>query len=131
MPDEQLRVMVYRHSVFYSPLIATTYGHALIATEDRANYPEAIRVLKIATNKDDDNPFGWYQLGTAYELTGDTARASLAAAEQASLTGQTARAVMSARTAMANLPPNSSDWIRAQDIAMTGQNELDQKKRKR
>jgi len=115
----------------YSPLIATTYGHALIATEDRANYPEAIRVLKIATNKDDDNPFGWYQLGTAYELTGDTARASLAAAEQASLTGQTARAVMSARTAMANLPPNSSDWIRAQDIAMTGQNELDQKKRKR
>jgi predicted Zn-dependent protease len=115
----------------YSPLIATTYGHALIATEDRANYPEAIRVLKIATNKDDDNPFGWYQLGTAYELTGDTARASLAAAEQASLTGQTARAVMSARTAMANLPPNSSDWIRAQDIAMTGQNELDQKKRRR
>jgi predicted Zn-dependent protease len=115
----------------YSPLIATTYGHALIATENKANYPEAIRVLKIATNKDDDNPFGWYQLGTAYELSGDTARASLAAAEQASLTGQTARAVMSARAAMANLPPNSSDWIRAQDIAMTGQNELDQKKRKR
>jgi predicted Zn-dependent protease len=115
----------------YSPLIATTYGHALIATEDKANYPEAIRVLKIATNKDDDNPFGWYQLGTAYELTGDTARASLAAAEQASLTGETARAVMSARTAMANLPPNSSDWIRAQDIAMTGQNELDQKKKRR
>ena len=115
----------------YSPLIATTYGHALIATENKANYPEAIRVLKIATNKDDDNPFGWYQLGTAYELTGDTARASLAAAEQASLTGATARAVMSARAAMANLPPNSSDWIRAQDIAMTGQNELDQKKRKR
>jgi len=115
----------------YSPLIATTYGHALIATENKANYPEAIRVLKIATNKDDDNPFGWYQLGTAYELSGDTARASLAAAEQASLTGETARAVMSARAAMANLPPNSSDWIRAQDIAMTGQNELDQKKRKR
>jgi predicted Zn-dependent protease len=115
----------------YSPLIATTYGHALIATENKANYPEAIRVLKIATNKDDDNPFGWYQLGTAYELSGDTARASLAAAEQASLTGETARAVMSARTAMANLPPNSSDWIRAQDIAMTGQNELDQKKRRR
>ena len=115
----------------YNPLIVTTYGHALIATENKANYPEAIRVLKIATNRDDDNPFGWYQLGTAYELSGDTARASLAAAEQASLTGETARAVMSARAAMANLPPNSSDWIRAQDIAMTGQNELDQKKHKR
>lgn len=116
----------------YSPLIATTYGHALIATEDKANYPEAIRVLKIATNRDDDNPFGWYQLGTAYELSGDSARASLAAAEQASLTGETARAVMNARAAMANLPANSSDWIRAQDIAMTGQNDLDKtKKRKR
>lgn len=115
----------------YNPLIATTYGHALIATEDRANYPEAIRVLKIATNKDDDNPFGWYQLGTAYELSGDGARASLAAAEQASLTGQTARAVMAARSALASLPPQSSDWIRAQDIAMTGQNELDDNRRKR
>ncbi|HEX7848663.1 MAG TPA: M48 family metalloprotease [Sphingomonas sp.] len=115
----------------YNSLIATTYGHALIATENRTNYPEAIRVLKIATNKDDDNPFGWYQLGTAYELSGDSARASLAAAEQASLTGETARAVVSARAAMANLPPNSSDWIRAQDIAMTGQNQLDDKKHKK
>ena len=115
----------------YSPLIATTYGHALIATEDKTNYAEAIRVLRIATSRDDDNPFGWYQLGTVYELTGDSARASLAAAEQASLTGQTARAVMSARAALANLPPNTADWIRAQDIVMTGQNELDQKKRKK
>ena len=115
----------------YSPLIATTYGHALIATENKANYPEAIRVLKIATNKDDDNPFGWYQLGTAYELSGDSARASLAAAEQASLTGQTARAVMAARSAMGALPQNSSDWIRAQDIALTGQNQLDDGKHRR
>ena len=115
----------------YNPLIATTYGHALIATEDKANYAEAIRVLRIATNKDDDNPFGWYQLGTVYELTGDTARASLAAAEQASLTGQTAQAVRSARAAMANLPPNSPDWLRAQDIVMTGQNQLDDERRKK
>src|SRR5437868_13248424 len=26
MPNEQLRIMVYRHSVFYSPLIATIAG---------------------------------------------------------------------------------------------------------
>jgi predicted Zn-dependent protease len=115
----------------YNPLIATTYGHALIATENKANYPEAIRVLKIATNKDDDNPFGWYQLGTAYELSGDSARASLAAAEQASLTGQTGRAVFAARSAMGSLPQGSPDWIRAQDIALTGQNQLDDKRRKK
>ena len=51
-----------------NPLIATTFGHALIATEDKANYPEAIRVLRIAVARDDENPFAWYQLGTVYEL---------------------------------------------------------------
>ena len=47
-----------------NPLIATTFGHALIATEDKANYAEAIKVLRLAIGRDDDNPFAWYQLGT-------------------------------------------------------------------
>jgi predicted Zn-dependent protease len=115
----------------FSPLIVTTYGHALIATEDPANYAEAERVLRIAVNKDDDNPFAWFQLGTVYELKGDYPRAALATAERASMTGDTKMAVYSARNAMAGLPPNSPDWIRAQDIALTGQNELDDKKRKK
>lgn len=115
----------------YDPLIVTTYGHALIATENASNYAEAERVLRIAVNKDDDNPFAWYQLGTVYELRGDTARASLATAERASMTGDTRVAVMSARAAMATLPPNTPDWVRAQDIALTGQNELDDKKHKK
>ena len=85
----------------YDPLIVTTYGHALIATEDKANYAEAERVLRIAVNKDDDNPFAWYQLGTVYELKGDTARAMLATAERASMTGDMRTAVYSARGAMA------------------------------
>ena len=103
----------------YSPLIATTYGHALIATEDRGNYAEAIRVLRSAVSRDDENPFAWYQLGTAYEQTGDSARAALATAERASMTGDTRTAQTSARYAMANIPANTPDWIRAQDIAMT------------
>ncbi|WP_294045739.1 M48 family metalloprotease [Sphingomonas sp.] len=115
----------------YDPLIVTTYGHALIATEDKANYAEAERVLKIAVNKDDDNPFAWYQLGTVYELRGNNAGAMLATAERASLTGDTRTAVSSARAAMAQLPANSPDWVRAQDIVMTGQNELDDKKHDR
>ena len=114
-----------------NPLIATTYGHALVATDNRTNYPEAIRVLKTAVGRDDDNPFAWFQLGSAYEASGDTARAALATAEQASMRGDTRTAVQSARYAMANIPPNTSDWIRAQDIAMTGQDELrDRKHRK-
>jgi predicted Zn-dependent protease len=108
-----------------APLIATTFGHALIATEDRANYPEAITVLRTAVARDDDNPFAWYQLGTVYELTGDEPRAMLATAETASLNGDMRTAAYTARNAMAGLPPNSRDWIRAQDIAMTAQNEID------
>ena len=114
----------------YSPLIATTYGHALIATEDKANYPEATRVLRTAVARDDDNPFAWYQLGTVYELTGDTARAALATAERASMTGDSRTAVTSARYALANLPANTSDWIRAQDIAMTSGDALCAKNKK-
>ena len=106
----------------YNPLIATTFGHALIATEDRANFPEATRVLRSAVSRDDENPFAWYQLGTVYELTGDTARAALATAERASMTGDNRTAQTSARYAMANIPANTPDWIRAQDIAMTAQN---------
>ena len=114
----------------YNPLIATTFGHALLATEDRANFPEAIKVLKVAVARDDENPFAWLQLGTAYERNGDEAHAMLATAERASMTGDTVTAVRSARYAMAGLPQNSADWLRAQDIAMTGQNEMDDNPKK-
>ena len=113
-----------------NPLIATTYGHALIATEDKSKYDEAIKVLRVAVGRDDDNPFAWYQLGTAYELTGDTARAALATAERASMTGDPRTALQRAQIAMAGIPKNTSDWIRAQDIAMTAQNEMDDNPKK-
>ena len=109
----------------YQPLIATTFGHALISTEDKANYPEAEKVLRQAVVRDDDNPFAWFQLGTVYELTGDQPRAMLATAERASLTGDLRTAVYSARAAMQGLPANSTDWIRAQDIALAAQNQID------
>ena len=113
-----------------NPLIATTFGHALIATEDKTHYPEAIRVLRVATGRDDQNPFAWYQLGTAYELTGDTARAALATAERASMDGDMRTAAQSARYALANIPKNTPDWIRAQDIAMAAQNDMDDNPKK-
>ncbi|PAX07234.1 M48 family metalloprotease [Sphingomonas lenta] len=114
-----------------NPLIATTFGHALIATENRANYPEAVRVLRTAVARDDQNPFAWYQLGTVYELTGDSARAALATAERASMMGDSRTAVARARFAMANIPANSSDWIRAQDIAMTAGNAISDERKRR
>lgn len=114
-----------------NPLIATTLGHALIATEDKAHLPEAIKVLRVAVQRDDSNPWAWMQLGTAYETTGDTARAALATAERASMTGDPRTAVVSARYAMANIPANTPDWIRAQDIAMTSADAAAEQKRRR
>ena len=71
-----------------SPLIASMLGHALVATEDKSNFAEAKAVLKRAVNRDNNNPFAWFQLGVIYDREGDTARASLASAERYSLEGQ-------------------------------------------
>lgn len=114
----------------YQPLIATTFGHALLATEDATLLPEAERVLRQSVARDQENPFAWYQLGMLYERKGDTARAALATAERSSMTGDMGRAMSSAQAAMAGLPQGSSDWIRAQDIVMAGQGMMQNKKKR-
>lgn len=113
------------------PLISALFGHALLATEDAANLPEATRVLKAAVAKDNDNPFAWYQLGVVYEREGDVSRAQLATAERYSLMGEAGRALVSAEAAMGGIAKGSPDWIRAQDIAMASRAELENGKRRR
>ncbi|QIG78422.1 M48 family metalloprotease [Stakelama tenebrarum] len=113
------------------PLIATTFGHALIATEDRQYLDEAEKVLRLAVAHDRENPFAWYQLGMVYEQTGDRARAALATAERASMTGDAGLAAMSARAALAGLEENTPDWLRAQDILLVSQNALEDQERDR
>jgi len=100
------------------PLIAALLGHALISTEDPANFEEAKRVLRLAVARDNDNPFAWYQLGIVYDREGDEPRAALATAERYNLTGQPALALPNAERAMMGLAVGTPDWIRAQDIAM-------------
>lgn len=112
------------------PLIAATFGHALIATEDKANLDEAERILRQAVARDDENPFAWFNLGTVYERKGDEPRTALATAERANLMGDARTALVSAHAAMAGLPQGSSDWIRAQDIMMVSQTAVDEDKRK-
>ncbi len=113
------------------PLIAATFGHALIATEDPANYAEAETVLKAAVAKDRRNPFAWYQLGVIYAAQGDMPRARLASAEQQVMTGRFGDALRSAQAAEAGLDKGTPDWIRAQDIELQARAELErQKKRK-
>ena len=113
------------------PLIATTFGHALIATEDPANFKEAERVLKAAVARDRENPFAWYQLGVVYEANGDSARARLASAEQQVMSLQMPQALRSAEAAEAMLPKGSPDWLRAQDIAMQARAAIERKGKRR
>ena len=113
------------------PLIASLFGHALIATEDQANFAEAETVLKASVSKDNENPFAWYQLGVVYDRGGDTARASMATAERYHLQGQPKLALVNAEIAVRGLPPGSPDWIRAQDLVLVSRAAADDKKRRR
>ncbi|WP_372236874.1 M48 family metalloprotease [Sphingopyxis sp. KK2] len=115
-----------------SQLIAGTLGHALIATEDPANFAEAEEVLKTAVALDNENPFAWYQLGIVYANKGDQPRAALASAERYSLEGgQAELAMRNADMAMLGLPEGSPDWIRAQDISLVARAEVERTRKRR
>ena len=106
------------------PLIATLFGFALIATEDPAMLPEAESVLRASVAIDGENPDAWKQLGIIYTGKGDMPRAALAGAEHHILRGNPALALRDADAAMAGLPEYSADWIRAQDIKLTAENQI-------
>ncbi len=114
------------------PLIAATLGHALIATEDPANFAEAEKVLRTAVALDKKNPFAWYQLGIVYANTGYQSRAALASAERYNLQGgQAVLALRNAEMAMQGLPQGSPDWIRAQDISLVARAEVERTRKRR
>ena len=91
-----------------APLIAAMLGHALVATEDPKNFAEAKQILKVAVNRDNQDPFAWYQLGIIYDREGDQARASLATAERSNLQDNPRMALASAQMAMKGIPPGTS-----------------------
>jgi predicted Zn-dependent protease len=113
------------------PLIATIFGHALIATENPRNFKEAEGVLKTAVARDRENPFAWYQLGVVYAANGDMARAQLASAERQVMSWQMPQALRSAQSAEAQLPMGSADWLRAQDIAMQAREAIERANKRR
>jgi predicted Zn-dependent protease len=110
------------------PLIASTFGLALINTEDRAHLDEAETVLRAAVARDRENPFAWYELGMVYGAKGDIPRARLASAEQQIMSDSPTEALRSALAAEASLPKDSPDWLRAQDISMQARAQLERKK---
>ena len=113
------------------PLISVLLAHALIATEDEANFAEAEQVLRLAVQRDRENPFAWYQLGVVYERRGDTPRAALATAERYAMMGENQMALRSADAAMQGLKQGTIDYLRAQDIAMVSRAAIEQQRKKR
>ena len=113
-----------------APMIAAMLGHALVATEDPKNFAEAKQILKVAVNRDNQDPFAWYQPGIIYDREGDPARAALATAERSNLENQPKMALASAQLAMKGIPPGTPDYLRAQDIAMVSRAELAKKDKK-
>lgn len=113
------------------PLIQAMLAHALIATEKSDNFGEAKTLLKEAVNRDNQNPFAWYQLGIIYDREGDQARAALATAERNNLEGNAKLALVSAEMAMKGIPAGTPDYLRAQDIAMVSKAELKKDKKNR
>jgi predicted Zn-dependent protease len=113
------------------PLIAAILGHALIATEDKSNFDEAEKVLRNAVSRDNENPFAWYQLGVVYQEKGDEPRAALASAERYMMEGAPQFALPNAATAMAGLPEYSKDWVRAQDIKLVAEAQVEKQRKKK
>jgi len=111
------------------PLITATFGHALVETEDRTNYPEALRVLRAAVAKDRENPDAWYSLGVIYDRTGDVPHAALCTAESAQLERRWPVALQNAQTAYNGLPRGTPDSIRAQDILLVSKSALEKSKK--
>jgi len=128
----QEAVAVLRQAVAAAPdqpLIGALFGHSLIATEDPANFHEAEQVLKVAVQRDNSNPFAWYQLGIIYDREGDEARAALATAERYNLENQPQLALINAERAMMGIAANTPDWLRAQDIAMVSRTATQRRRR--
>lgn len=130
-PREAIASLRRAHEMTRSPLIASMLGHALVATEEPEALAEAKQVLRAAIARDNQNPFAWYQLGIVYDREGDQARAALASAERFNLSGAPGPAFASARTAVAGLPEGSPDWLRAQDILLVSQAELERARGRR
>ena len=113
------------------PLIASMFGHALVATDEEANYAEAEQVLRTAVAIDRENPDAWLQLGTIYHARGDKPRAALAGAERHLLLGEPTLARNEAEEAMRGLPEYGSDWIRAQDLKLIAEAQIEKKDEER
>jgi predicted Zn-dependent protease len=99
-----------------APLIRIMLGQALVATGDNRYSAEAISLLKIAMQREPDQPDLYAQLAMAYGRRGDLADADLASAQAALARGDSKTARELAARAKTRFPTGSPGWIKADDI---------------
>lgn len=112
------------------PLIAGMLGQALLLSSNDGTNPEKLaeaeKLLRSVVQRDSRNPHAWAQLGNIWELKGDQPRAALATAERISLTGGDPRlAKRAAQTAVTGLSQGTPDYLRAEDILLASQGEIE------
>ncbi len=115
-------VPAYTEAVKYAPkepLLQTSLGQAMIATEDPSLNKKALDTLETALREDPENPVGWHQLAIAYARDNRIGMAELATAERYSRQGAGLDAMVHAHRAFCQLPQGSPSWRRAQDILST------------
>ncbi len=91
-------------------------GQALVATDNKANADEAIRILRAAVSREAEAPLGFTQLAMAYGKKGDYAEADLASAQAAFLRGDNKTARDLASRAKTRFAVGTPGWVKADDI---------------
>ena len=99
-----------------APLIRLSLAQALLETNSQTNASRAVNELKQVLNKDNQIPFAWQLLATAYERTNKTHLIPYAMAELYLTHKDIKSAQKMAKKALTTLSKESPEYIRSQDI---------------
>src|SRR5262249_31172786 len=109
-----------RHAAQLAPnpgLIQIMLGQALLASSDRANGEEAVKLLEAALRREPESAEAYTQIAMAYGRKGDLAHADLASAQAAFMRGQLQTARQLAARAEARFPVRSPRGVTRGAIA--------------
>jgi predicted Zn-dependent protease len=99
-----------------SGILKVLLGQALVATDNKGNAGEAIKMLSVGLRDDPDSIAGYRSLGRAYAMQDNIPMAQLATAQGLFAEGNFKDAKEQAGRAQAKLKTGSPAWLRADDI---------------
>ena len=107
-----------------SALLESSLARTLTDSKEREDVERAVELYKSALQKEPNNGSAWYGLSLAYAELDQEAHAKYATAERAYHVGNLQQAHSFAKRAQQDLPRQSPQWRRAQDIIVITQSEL-------